>query len=142
MAFEQPCFKLGVLQAASDLSAKQYYFAKVVSGGLDLAGAGEAAIGVIQNKPLLNEAVELTVLGVTKVVAGAAITKGVPIASDSAGKAKAAVLGKVDTSDAGAAADPVIGSYVMGIALEAATADLQIISALILHLGVAPTTAA
>lgn len=143
MAFEIPGQMLGVLEAAADLSEKQFYCVKIDSNGaIALAGAGEAAVGVLQNKPVAAEAAEVMVMGTTKAVAGAAISKGALVASDANGKLKAAVLGKTDTSDAGAAADPLIGSHVLGVALEAATADLQVISIQLLHLGAVPTTAA
>lgn len=142
MAYEIPGFKLGVLPANADLSSSQYLGMKVVAGGIDLMStAGGVAIGILQNKPVSGEAAEVTVLGVSKAVGGATLSKGAIVAFDSAGKLKAAVLGKVDTSDAGAAADPVIGSHAVGILLEDAVLN-GLTTVLLLHLGLVPTTAA
>lgn len=90
MTWEHPLGKLGVLTAGADLSAKQYCFAKH-SGTNDTvtyAAAGtDVVIGVIQNKPASGEAVELTHLGVSKVLAGAVVASGARVMPDSAGKA-------------------------------------------------------
>lgn len=142
MAYEIPGFKLGVLPANADLSAKQYYGVKVVSGGIDVvSAAGGVAVGILQNKPVSGEAAEVTVLGVSKAIGSGALSKGALVAFDSNGKLKAAVLGKTDTSDAGAAADPLLGSHVIGILLEDCAADLALTTVLLLHLGAVPTTA-
>ena len=144
MSFEIVGQKLGNLVAAADLSAKQYFGVKVDSAGKIalIAAAGELAIGILQNKPEAAQAAEVMVSGVSKGVASGAIAAGAKVAFDSAGKLKAAVLGKVDTSDAGAAADPLIGSHVIGILLEAAGADGDIVAVQMLHLGLVPTTSA
>lgn len=143
MAYEIPAFKLGNLPAAADLSTKQYYGMKVVSGGIDvIAAAGGIGIGILQNKPLSGEAAEVTVLGVSKAIGSGSLSKGALVAFDASGKLKAAVLGKTDTSDAGGAADPLIASHVVGILLEDCAADLALTTVLLLHLGAVPTTAA
>lgn len=131
------------LIAAGNLAASQYMAVKVDAlGQADLAGAGEPCIGILQNKPGLGEAAQVRVYGVTDMVAGAPIAPGAPVAADAAHCAKAAVLSAVDTSDAGVAADPVIGSNVIGIALTGAAAPGEIISVLLTHGGAVPTTAA
>lgn len=81
--------------ASADLSGSQFLFA-IVDGEktVGLAGDGEAADGVIQNKPTAGQAVSLAVAGdTTKVVAGTAVAAGVNVASDSAGKGVLAASG-------------------------------------------------
>lgn len=115
MSYEIPGFKLGTLKASADLSANQYHFASISgTGTVGLCGAGLEAIGVIQNKPASGDVVELDCDGVTKVVAGAAITPGTEarVMSDGTGRAITA------TST----------NKVLGFALEAATAAGQIIA--------------
>lgn len=78
--------------AEVSLATKQFYAVKLGSGtddNVDLAGAGEAVIGVVQNNPAITEQADVMLLGTTKIVAGAAITKGAYVKSDSAGKAVA-----------------------------------------------------
>lgn len=141
MAHEIPAFKMGHLPAAADLSSSQYLGVKVVAGGIDVvSAAGELAVGILQNKPVSGEAAEVTVLGISKAVSSGSLSKGAKVAFDSAGKLKAAVLGRTDTSDAGAAADALLGSHVVGVLLEDAVLN-QICSVLLLHLGSVPTTA-
>lgn len=108
--------KLGVLTAASDLSAKQYYIAKSSGAFLaDLCGSGEAPLGVVQNKPASGEAVELATLGdVCLVVAGENITAGSVLASDANAKAVSAVT----------------GNYVLGVALNSVSAG-ELVSVLV-----------
>lgn len=131
------------LIAGADLSAKQFYAVKLNSSGQVIAaGAGEAAIGVVQNKPASGQAATVRVAGITKIVAGIAITAGAAVASGAAGKAKPAVAASTNTGDAGGATDALVGSYVLGFALEEATADGQLIGLLIDKLGAIAATAA
>jgi hypothetical protein len=105
--------------AAADLSAKQFYIVKLdsSSNGIALsAAATDVHIGVLQNTPASGEAATVRFLGTSKVVAGAAITKGAYVAADSAGKAAATTTDK-DNS--------------IGVALEAAAADGDIIEVLL-----------
>jgi hypothetical protein len=86
----------GGLTASADLSAKQYCFA-VVSGDRTVTFAGTAGLlcaGVIENKPLLGQAVSLLVGPEIKVVASATITAGQKISTTNAGTAKVAVTGE------------------------------------------------
>lgn len=144
MAYEIPAFDLGTLVASGDLSTSQYLFVNVNgSGEVAVAAAGDPAIGVLQNKPSAQgRSATVRVLGVSKVEAGAAITVGARVASNASGKAVTATAATVDTSDAGVASDAVVGSNVLGIALEAAAADGDIIPVLLLHSGAVPTTEA
>lgn len=88
MALESPWGKVGFLTANSDLSsAGQFCFVKAISGGIALADAGGAAIGVLQNNPKADEAGDVMCVGVSKVYAGGSITMGDALMSDASGKA-------------------------------------------------------
>lgn len=132
------------LEAGQDLSTKQYKFMTLASDGqIDpTAAAGGKAIGVLQNKPnAAGKAATVTVFGVSKMVAGGNVSAGALIKSDANGNAVAATAATVDTSDTGAASDPVVGSFVMGYALESAQEN-DIFAAFIFPMGAVPTTAA
>lgn len=135
---------LKTVPANADLSTKQYYCMKLSAGKAVICdAAGESVFGILQNAPAAaNRAAELAVSGVAKAIAGAAISQGAYVATDAAGKLKTAVAGKTDTSDGGVAADPLIGSHVIGKALSAAGADGDIIEVLLTNTGAVPTTAA
>lgn len=121
MAYEQANQFIDV-PAGSDLSAKEFYFVNVNSSGqLALSAAGVRAIGVLYSTPnAQGEVGRVACCGVVKVIAGATITAGDDIASDANGKAGAVTTGRVNTSDGGAANDPLIGSEILGIALASA----------------------
>lgn len=114
------------LEAGADLSAKQYFFVTLASDGqIDPTGDGANADGVLQNDPdAAGKPATVRICGVSKVVAGAAITKGDAVASGSAGKAKTAAS----------------TNRVLGRALQTSTADGQII-AVLLKLGGEPNAA-
>ena len=105
------------LEAGQDLSSKQYYFVSMAADGqVDPTGDGLSAEGVLQDAPsAAGYPASIAIAGITKVVAGAAITRGDLVASGSAGKAKTATS----------------GNRVLGIALEAATNDGDVISVLL-----------
>ena len=107
--------------AAADLSAKQFFCVKVTAeNAVNLAGAGEAVDGVLQNKPTSGQ--EATVWGVgstTKAVAGAAVAAGADVTPDANGKLVTAGT----------------GDYILGRALFAASADLERISVFITNQG-------
>jgi hypothetical protein len=65
----------------------------------------------------------------------------VRLASTNAGKSKAAVASYTNTSDAGAAQDPLIGSYTIGIAMTDGATDTAH-NAFINTIGAIPSTAA
>lgn len=91
MAYEIPGFSFSLV-AASDLSTHQYKFVNVdTTGKAALGGAGTRSIGVLQNKPTLGQIGTVVVTGVSKVVAGAAVTAGDEIMSDATGRAITAV---------------------------------------------------
>jgi hypothetical protein len=76
------------LIAGADLSALQYTFVTLNSAGQVVApGAGAGVVGVLQNDPASGQAALVDIAGITKVVAGAAITTGARVMTTSAGKA-------------------------------------------------------
>lgn len=108
------------LVAGADLSSAQYSLVKVdASGQAVLAGAGEAAVGVLQNDPESGEAATIAIGGVSKCRAGGSVDEG-NVTSDASGKA---------TADSG-------GSYVIGQALSAAGGADEFFTLLITHAGV------
>jgi len=52
-----------------------------------LAGAGENALGVLQNNPVSGEAAVVAIGGKSKVIAGGTVAGGAIVSSDAAGKA-------------------------------------------------------
>jgi hypothetical protein len=145
MSLDENVGGLLTLTAGSDLSTKQYYAVKIHTDGLlALTAAGECVAGILYTKPSASG----TVASVhplngrkTKAIAGGTIAKGDLLASDANGKLVTATKAATNTSDAGAAADALIGSFVCGVALEAAVSG-DIFQFLALPLGAVPTTAA
>ena len=121
MAWELPGFKLPGKRAAADLSALQFRFVIDNASGLIAQNTtlGGVVIGVLQNKPGLNQAAEVMVTGVSKVVAAGAITEGAAVTSDAVGRATPAAA----------------GNYRVGIALASAAVAGELIPVLLLHAG-------
>ena len=117
MAYEIRSGVIGTLVAGADLTASQYRYCVLDgSGNVVTAGAGVAALGVLQNKPAATESVELFSVGggyVTKVEAGALIAIGNKLTPDASGRA--VVAG--------------VGDYINGTALEAASAAGEFVAA-------------
>lgn len=116
MAWQTPGFMLPGHVAGADLSAKQFtavIINSTVNEVVTTAGTEKIA-GVLQNKPTAGQAAQVMVDGVTKGVAGAAITQG----------AEVEVL-------AGGKFTPLSAGVSVGIALIAAAADGDIISVLL-----------
>jgi hypothetical protein len=116
MAFEQSKTII-TLEAAADLSAKQYYFVAVdTNGKAALTGDDGNPIGVLQNTPAAGEAASICVYGVTKLYIGteSGLGAGYNVGCD------ANSAGKVSDS----------GSYRLGVALEDPTANGDIVSVL------------
>ena len=108
-------------EASTNLSTKQYFFMKTSATGVALAGNGEKAVGILQNKPdLLGKEATVAIAGVTKMEAGGTIAIDGDVASDAAGKAVAAAT----------------GDQILGIALASAV-DGDIFSLLIQSRGTA-----
>lgn len=86
MAIEMPVHQLS-LTANADLSAKQYHAVKIdASGKMVAAGAGENAIGILQEKTPNTQVGAVMVLGVSKAFYGGAVTAGANLTPDAAGK--------------------------------------------------------
>lgn len=82
------------LVAAADLTAKQFYAVKIDSNGqAALAGAGESAIGIVQNNPAAGSPASVMISGTSKAKAGGNITAGAKVAANSSGVFVAATTG-------------------------------------------------
>lgn len=97
-AFEIPLFKW-TRNAGADLSAKQYSGLIPSGDNVVAATAGARIIGVVQNKPGLNAAVEIQTYGISKILFGATVAAGADVAVDANGAfvtaaGSAAVVGK------------------------------------------------
>jgi len=80
----------GKLKDGEDLKDKMYYLVIEKSDGVQLAGAGELALGVLHNKPTSGSSADsaLICLGPTsKVVIGGDVTKGDKLACNASGQA-------------------------------------------------------
>lgn len=131
--------------AAADLRTKQFYGVKLDSAGKIVlcSAAGESVLGVLGNKPNTGEVGSVDVAGIVQVIAGGVIAPGGKVKVSAAGKFVAASAGTTNTGDAGAASDPLIGSYVFGEYLGVSNAaDGDIIDVLVTREGAIPTTAA
>lgn len=126
-AYEIPSFYLGVIEAEVDLSSSQYLAVKpqaasAVSGtegaSLVLAGAGDPAIGILQNNPLAGEAGSVMIHGVSKAQLGGTVSVGSLLAVDGSGKLVVAAS----------------GNYIIGEALMAGVSG-DIISVLLIRNG-------
>ena len=118
MAHSIPVLDLS-FKAAADYSSSQYYlmYQSAADTVTKAATAGTKVIGVLQDDPAAaGRAGSVRVMGVTKVVAGAAISVDDELTVDSSGRAV------TNSSDS---------YYIWGRALEAATTAGDIISALV-----------
>lgn len=120
MAWEIPVL-MYTLEAAADLSAKQYYFVKVDSSGKAAvcAAVTDVPCGVLQNKPTAGQAAAIMALGISKVNADADLAEGDLIGTSSDGQAAAYVAG-TDTT-----------KYVVGQVLEENAAAGGLVTALV-----------
>lgn len=98
MAIEQPCFKVGFMKAAADLSAKQFYCVEVtadVTVNVNNA-AGVEVLGVLQNAPKSGEVADVMGIGITKLMVGVGgLTAGATWEAAADGTGIAATTGKV-----------------------------------------------
>lgn len=94
MAYEESLVNV-TLEAAADLSAKQYFGVEVnTSGQAALAGNGEDIIGVLQNKPdAAGEPATIAISGITKASAGGTIAAGDSVGLDANGEFVSAATG-------------------------------------------------
>lgn len=99
MAIEIPVFNLGFMEAAADLSTKQFYCVEVTADKTVNVtnAAGENCLGVLQNKPsVVGDVCDIMCLGVTKVMVGTGdLTAGAVWEAAADGTAIAATTGKV-----------------------------------------------
>lgn len=120
-AYENPLL-IKSFPANGDLSSSQYKVVELGSSGVSATNATtDVPVGVLQNKPTTGLAADVMMLGISRCIAVAAITKGVKVSCTAAGKVQTAATGQ----------------HIVGIALEAASADGDIIPVL-LTLGGAP----
>jgi len=108
------------LKAGADLSSKQYCFVALdANGDVVACGANGVSIGILQNTPNSGEAARVRVLGTSKLKMNEACDEGDALTSTAAG------LGEVVDA---------VDEYAGAIALEAATAQNDIIEVLITHM--------
>ena len=113
------------LDAAADLSAKQYTLVKV-SGDNGIAAnvlATTLSIGILQNEPPSGSPGTVAIAGISKAIAGAAVAAGAQVMSDT--------TGRVITATGS-------GAYVVGVALEACNNANEVIRVLLLPLRMIP----
>lgn len=125
MAFELPLFDVA-FKANADLSDVQYHLCVVdlstdVSIGTATANT-DTIVGVLQNKPGSAEAAQVRVLGISKVVAGAALTPGCLVTSDTSARASTIVGGSATI-------------YTCGLTLDSTTGAGEMVSVLLTHQG-------
>lgn len=120
-----------ILVSTGDLSAKQYFFVKQdAANGVVVAAAGNPILGVVQNAPAAAAMAIVKCFGKTRCIAGAAVAQAAYVASDAAGKAKAASRLAQATGN---------GSYMAGFALTAAAADTNPFELFLTHSGLIST---
>lgn len=86
MGYSTPLQQVGA-EAAADLSAKTFYAVRLNgSGKLALCGAGEAALGLLLNKPESGRGGDVGKTGIYKGILGGTVTEMDLLASDSSGK--------------------------------------------------------
>ena len=116
MATTGDMIQLGTCTAQADLSLKQFRAVKVTGNKqVGLCVAGDDAIGILQNKPGINQASAVAIGGSSKAIAGAAVAAGALVASDVNGAIVAALA----------------TNYIIGVALSAAGGAGEIISVLL-----------
>ncbi|RPJ37167.1 MAG: DUF2190 family protein [Planctomycetaceae bacterium] len=107
------------LVASASLAAKQFHLVKLstTSGQVKVAAAAtDAIIGVLQNNPAAGEEAEVAYQGIAKCIAGGAVTKGLPVTSNSTGRAANTTTGN---------------NRLVGMALETTTTDGDIFPCLL-----------
>ena len=109
----------GNTQSLAGPSGSGQFLCVALSGSVDrtvvlATAAGQQIYGILQNKPGLGQAADVGIFGITKAVAGAAITRGAPLMAASTG----AVIAWTSTSN----------KVQIGYALESASAISQVIT--------------
>ncbi len=81
--------------AGADLSTKQFYVVKLNSSGqIVLAGDGEAAYGILQDKPASAAVGAVAVAGQSLAVLGGTVAAGAKVASNASGQVVTATTGE------------------------------------------------
>ena len=120
MAYETSGGEVLAVKAGADLSAAQYKAVKFdVNGNIVLAGAGEDALGILQDDPANGQVGTVKVYGVSKAIAGAAVARGAQVTPDAQGRVVAAAM----------------GNTVIGKTLAAATGANEVIPVLVINGG-------
>ena len=116
-------------KAGEDLSGKQYHAVYISAAGTVSAvdGGTRAPIGILQNAPTSGQDASVMIMGVSKFVAGAAVTRGAYLYSDN-GKAKVATLGTTTNK-------VCIGICIVAAAADTVTATAAINCATPIHSG-------
>lgn len=86
------------VEAAADLSGKQYHIMRYSAANNVNQGSlatDSALCGVLQNKPQSGDHATIGYLGISKIVAGAAITAGDIITTNSSGRAATVASGEI-----------------------------------------------
>lgn len=113
-----PGFKAN--SAFNTLAYPQYIFVSQIAANAAVGATSansSSVLGVLQNKPAIGEAMSIAYAGVSKVVAGGALTVGVFITPNGSGRAAAVAS----------------GGMACGRLLEAAGADGDVVTALLFH---------
>ena len=120
MAYEIPVL-LHSFRSAADLTAAQYTFVKLDANGdiVACAAATDIPVGVLQNAPNTGQDASVMSIGISKVVADAALNEADLIGTSADGQADAKVPG-TDTTE-----------YIVGQVLTATTAAAGVATALI-----------
>jgi hypothetical protein len=111
-----PVVQLGY-PSSGNLSADVFKFVEFSSGSIQVCNASsDVPVGVLQNKPSSSsQTASVMHLGVTKVVAGAAVSEGAKVQSNASGKAIALAS----------------GGHCAGVALQAAAGVDELIDVLL-----------
>jgi len=125
MAIQSPVHYFS-FAATNDLTGKQFYLVDCdaatstssITNVITPTAAGQKVLGVLQNKPAAGQEAQVMLLGISKVVAGAAVAAGDLVMSDNQGRA-------VTATPAGAF--PAT-NFIVGRALNAAAAAGALIS--------------
>lgn len=141
MAYDIPVLDISVptLATAASLATEQFH--AVVAdgaGNAELAHVqGAPVMGILQNDPAAGQVASIRVYGVSKAVAGAAVTQGQLVESNATGE----LIPVVDAT-ASTTTGALTGGAPIGIALDSVTAAGEIFSLLLTHTGAVPGTAA
>ena len=132
------------LIAAAAQTTTKYHCMYIDSNGKAAVAvaAGQRVDFVSQDTPAAGAVGCYRHSGSTRIVGGAQFAAGVLLTTNAAGRAIAATAAVTKTDDAGAAADPLIGSFIIGTSIDACAGDGSQFGMLLKLGGAAPSTAA